>query len=306
MKGSPVMFLADLTYFVDEGLKSVRRNKFISVVAVVTIGFALLIFGAFLIVYSNVNHITSGWVQQVEITAYIKDGTSSGRLDDMKKILWENPEVSKVEYVSKEEALKRLQSDHEDAVYLLGGLDENPLPASFEIKLSKAAQNREAVDHLVEKIRNISELQEVQYGQEWTRGLLTFMNILRLLGFILGGLLGVAIIFIIANTVRLTVYARRDELAVMRLIGATNGFIKGPFLMEGLLQGLLGSLFSLLLLLGIYYFWIPRLRQSAGMFFLQDMTVSFLPVSMILWIILGGMFLGFFGSLISLGRFLKI
>ena len=300
------MFFADLTYFADEGFRSVRRNRFISVVTIVTIGFALLIFGAFLIVYSNVGHITSNWVQQVEITVYIKDGVSSGRGDEIKKILWENPEVSKVAYVSKEEALKRLQAEHVDAVYLLGGLNENPLPASFEIKLSKAAQNREAVDHLVEKIKNIPDLQEVQYGQEWTRGLLTFMNILRLIGFIMGGLLGVAIIFIIANTVRLTVYARRDELAVMRLIGATNGFIKGPFLMEGLLQGLLGSLFSLLLLVGIYYFWIPRLKQSAGMFFLQDISVSFLSIPMILWIILGGMLLGFFGSLISLGRFLKI
>ena len=300
------MFFTDLTYFSEEGLRSVRQNKFISVVAIVTIGFALLIFGAFLIVYSNVNHITSSWVQQVEIIAYIKGGTSSGRSDDLKKILWENPEVAKVEYVSEEEALKRLQSEHEDAVYLLGGLDDNPLPAAFEIRLSKAAQNREAVDRLVEKIRKIPELQEVQYGQEWTRSLLTFMNILRLLGFILGGLLGVAIIFIIANTVRLTVYARRDELAVMRLIGATNWFIKGPFLMEGLLQGLIGSLFSLFLLLGIYFFWIPRLRQSAGMFFLQDISISFLSISMIFWMILGGMFLGLFGSLISLGRFLKI
>ncbi len=300
------MFFTDLTYFIEEGSRSVRQNKFISVVAIVTIGFALLIFGAFLIVYSNVNHITSSWVQQVEITAYIKGGTSSGRSDDLKKILWENSEVAKVEYVSEEEALKRLQSEHEDAVYLLGGLDENPLPAAFEIRLSKAAQNREAVDRLVEKIRKIPELQEVQYGQEWTRSLLTFMNILRLLGFILGGLLGVAIIFIIANTVRLTVYARRDELAVMRLIGATNWFIKGPFLMEGLLQGLIGSLFSLFLLLGIYFFWIPRLRQSAGMFFLQDISISFLSISMIFWMILGGMFLGLFGSLISLGRFLKI
>ncbi len=300
------MLFTDIIYFFEEGFRSVWRNKFISVVAILTIGFALMIFGAFLIVYSNVTHITTSWVQQVEIIAYIKNGTSEDRLDKVKKVLWENAEISKIEYVSKEEALKRFRSEHAKSAYLFEGLNGNPLPASFEIGLSKAAQSREAVDRLVESIRKIPELEEIQYGEEWTRSLLTFVKVLKLLGLILGGLLGVAIIFIIANTVRLTVYARRDELAVMRLIGATNGFIKGPFLMEGLLQGLIGSFLALTFLFGMYHFWLPHLRQSAGIFFLQDISLSFLSVSMILSLILSGMFLGFFGSLMSLGRFLKV
>jgi cell division transport system permease protein len=300
------MLYGDLAYFVEEGFHSVRRNKFISAVAIVTIGFALMIFGAFLIVYSNVSLITNSWVQQVEISAYLKDGVSSDRVDEIKKQLWENREIAEIQYISKDDVLKQFQTDHAGSVYLLDGLSDNPLPASMEIGLSRAAQNRDAVDRLVKKIRTIPEFEEIQYGQEWTRSLLTFMNILRLIGFILGGLLGVAIIFIIANTVRLTVYARRDELAVMRLIGATNGFIKGPFLMEGLFQGLIGSFLSLVLLFGMYHFWIPRLRQSAGAFFLQDISISFLSLSMVCWIILAGMFLGLFGSLMSLGRFLRV
>jgi cell division transport system permease protein len=300
------MIFSNLSYFIEEGFRSVQGNKFISAVAIATIGFALMIFGAFLIVYSNVNHITAGWVQEVEINAYLKEGVPPDRVDEIKKILWENREIATIEYVSKEEVLKRFRSDHPDSVYLLEGLADNPLPASFEIGLSESAQNRDAVDRLVERIREIPDLDEIQYGQEWTRSLLTFMNILRLIGFILGGMLGVAIIFIIANTVRLTVYARRDELAVMRLIGATNGFIKGPFLMEGLFQGLLGALLSLLFLFVMYHFWIPRLKQSAGIFFLQDISISFLSFTMILWIVLAGMLLGLFGSLMSLGRFLKI
>jgi cell division transport system permease protein len=300
------MIFSNLSYFIEEGFRSVQGNKFISAVAIATIGFALMIFGAFLIVYSNVNHITAGWVQEVEINAYLKEGVPPDRVDEIKKILWENREIATIEYVSKEEVLKRFRSDHPDSVYLLEGLADNPLPASFEIGLSESAQNRDAVDRLVERIREIPDLDEIQYGQEWTRSLLTFMNILRLIGLILGGMLGVAIIFIIANTVRLTVYARRDELAVMRLIGATNGFIKGPFLMEGLFQGLLGALLSLLFLFVMYHFWIPRLKQSAGIFFLQDISISFLSFTMILWIVLAGMLLGLFGSLMSLGRFLKI
>jgi len=300
------MIFSNLSYFIEEGFRSVQGNKFISAVAIATIGFALMIFGAFLIVYSNVNHITAGWVQEVEINAYLKESVPPDRVDEIKKILWENREIATIEYVSKEEVLKRFRSDHPDSVYLLEGLADNPLPASFEIGLSESAQNRDAVDRLVERIREIPDLDEIQYGQEWTRSLLTFMNILRLIGFILGGMLGVAIIFIIANTVRLTVYARRDELAVMRLIGATNGFIKGPFLMEGLFQGLLGALLSLLFLFVMYHFWIPRLKQSAGIFFLQDISISFLSFTMILWIVLAGMLLGLFGSLMSLGRFLKI
>jgi cell division transport system permease protein len=193
------MSLGNLIYFVEEGFRSIRQNKFISVVAILTIGFALIIFGAFLIVYSNVSHITAGWVQEVEISAYLKDGTSSDRADKIKKALWQHEEIAKIDYLSKPEVLKRFQDEHPDSAYLLEGLSENPLPASFEIGLSSAAQNREAVDRLVEQIRTIPDIEEIQYGQEWTRSLLTFMNILRLIGFILGGLLGVAIIFIVAN-----------------------------------------------------------------------------------------------------------
>ena len=300
------MLFGDGLYFIEEGYRSVRQNKFISVVAILTIGLALMIFGAFLIVYFNVSQITTGWVQEVEISAYFKEGISQERVEQVKKTLWQNREIAKIEYVSKTEVLKRFRAEHPDSAYLLQGLSENPLPASFEITLTKDGQSREAVDQLVEKIQLIPELEEIQYGQEWTRSLLTFMNVLRLIGSILGGLLGIAIIFIIANTVRLTVYARRDELAVMRLIGATNSFIKGPFLMEGLFQGLIGSILALFLLFTMYHFWIPKLRASAGIFFLQDISISFLSVSMILWIVLAGMLLGLFGSLMSLGRFLRI
>jgi len=297
---------ADLAYFVQEGARSVRHNKFISIVAIVTIAFALMIFGAFLIVYTNVSHMTNGWVRQVEVTAYLKGGFDPDRVEEIKKILWRNPEISRVEFVSKEEALARFRSGHKKAAYLLDGLEGNPLPASFEIGLSKSARSQGAVDQLVRKLSRIPDFEEIQYGKEWTRSLMTFLHILRLIGLILGGLLGVAILFIIANTVRLTVYARRDELAVMRLIGATNNFIRGPFLIEGLFQGLIGAVLSLIALFGIYYYWVPRLTHRAGVLLMQEISISFLSVSMLCWIVTAGMALGLFGSLMSLGRFLKI
>ncbi len=300
------MLVQNLSYFIEEGFRSLRHNRFMSVVAIVTIGFALMIFGAFLIVYSNVQQITDGWIREVEVTAYLREGISDDAADEIKKRLWENREIASVVYVSREQALQRFTSEHADAAYLLEGLTENPLPASFEIGLSREARNREAVERLVAKLGKLPELEGVQYGEEWTKSLLTFLKILRMLGFILGGLLGVAIIFIIANTVRLTVYARRDELAVMRLIGATNWFIKGPFLTEGLLQGLAGALLSVGLLLGMYHFWLPKLQASAGIFFLQNVPLSFLSVEMLLWIMAAGMLMGFFGSLMSVGRFLRV
>ena len=101
------MFFSDLSYFVQEGARSVRYNKFISIVAIVTIAFALMIFGAFLIVYSNVSHMTDSWVRQVEVTAYVREGFDPDRVDEIKKVLWENREISRVQFVSKEEALAR-------------------------------------------------------------------------------------------------------------------------------------------------------------------------------------------------------
>jgi cell division transport system permease protein len=300
------MVIDDLTYFVEEGVRSVRHNKFISVVAIVTIAFALMIFGIFLLVYSNVRHITDGWVQQVELTAYVREGFNPDRVEEIKKLLWQNREIARIEFVSKEEALSRFRSDQKNSAYLLDGLEGNPLPASFEIGLSKSAQSQETMDRLVKRLSRIPEFKEIQYGKEWTRSLMTFLNVLRLIGVVLGGLLGVAILFIIANTVRLTVYARRDELAVMRLIGATKGFIRGPFLIEGLFQGLIGAVLSLVALFGIYHFWVPRLRHGAGVLLLQNISISFLSLSMLSWIVAAGMVLGLFGSLMSLGRFLKI
>ncbi len=300
------MFVRDLAYFVEEGFKSLRHNRFISIVAIATISLALMILGAFLIVYINVHQLTTGWIRQVEITAFLKKGVDPDQVEEIKKKLWENPEIARIQYVSKEDALRRFKSEHPDSVYLLEGLAGNPLPDSFEIGLSEKAKTRKVVNRLVQRIGEIPEFQEIQYGREWTDTLLTFIRVLRFIGLILGGLLAVAILFIIANTVRLTVYARRDELAVMRLIGATNWFIKGPFLLEGLFQGLIGAILSIAMLYATYYLWIPRLRHSAELFFLKELSITFLPPSILFWMAIIGMFLGLLGSLMSLGRFLKI
>lgn len=299
------MALYNIIHFLEEALNNIRRNTFVAAITVGTIGIAFLIFGIFLIIFSNLNDITSTWKEQIQVVSYLKDGLSNAEIISIEDKIKSEREINSFAFISKEKALSEFRKDLSSQTGLLEGLGENPLPAYFEIKLKKAYQDPKSILSLVDRLKKIKGIEDVQYGQEWVENLSSFLDFLMIAGMVVGGLISLAVILIVSNTVKLTVYARKDDIEIMKLIGATDWFVKAPFLIEGMAIGFLGSLMSVILLFGIYQIIVQNLPLNAGLLF-GRFSIAFLSWPDIVLLLIAGVLLGLFGSFVSVGRFLKV
>lgn len=292
-----------LRYFVGRAIANIRQNVFVNAVTVGTITLALLIVALFLLLVVNLESAAESWSERVQVTVYFDKDLTSQEQSDLRIRMLALPGTAKVSWVDREEALKRFKGRLRGQETLLEGVRPEILPTSFEISLKKGSRSSEQVGAYVNQLRTIPGIGEIQYGEEWVRRFNTFLTFMRLVGALVGGFLLVAVIFIVSNTIRLTIYARRDELEVMSLVGATRMFIKMPFLVEGILQGLAGGLLSLLLLVSVYLLF---LHNAANFLSFNPATsgLSFLPIEFMLGLVLAGALLGFLGSLTSLRRFM--
>jgi cell division transport system permease protein len=292
-------------FFVARAISNIRQNVFVNVVTIGTITLALLIVSLFLLIFVNLESAAENWSERVQVTVYFdKELTGQDQKAFRDKIVALSG-VSRVGYVTRDEALKRFKSRLRGQETLLEGIRSEVLPTSFEIALKRTHRDTVAVEDFVTALKRIPGISEVQYGEEWVRRFNAFLNFMRLLGALLGGFLVIAVVFIVSNTIKLTIYSRRDELEVMSLVGATRFFIKAPFLLEGLIQGLAGSVLSVILLFGLY----EGFLHNAGSFLTFNPTTSglrFLPVEYCAGLLLAGALLGFIGSLTSLKRFITV
>jgi len=298
-------FIGRFRYFAGRAWANLRQNVFVNVVTIGTITLALLILSLFLLVFVNLENAAENWSEKVQVTVYFdkdltvqEQTTIRGRINDI-------PGVSKLFYISREEALKRFRGRLRGQETLLEGVQADIMPSSFEIALKRNHRDSDSIEAFVSALKKIPDIKEVQYGEEWVRRFNTFLNFMRMLGGLLGAFLVLAVIFIVSNTIKLTIYARRDELEVMSLVGATPFFIKAPFLIEGIIQGATGSFISMGLLFLLY----EAFLQNAGSFLTFNPTtagLSFLPLEYVAGILLAGIFMGFIGSLTSLKRFITI
>ncbi len=292
-------------YFIARALTNIRQNIFINIVTVGTITLALLIIALFLLVMVNLEGVAADWSKRVQVTAYFDREPSSQELATLKGKVQALPGTENVDYISKDEALKRFRSRLKGQESLLDGVSADALPASLEISLKKGNRGSEAVESYVASLKKISGIGEVQYGEEWVKRFTAFMNFMRLVSALLGGFLLLAVVFIVSNTIKLTIYSRKDELEILGLVGATRFFIKAPYLIEGMLQGAAGGVLALMLLFAFY----EGFLHNAGNFLSFNPStggLTFLPLMHILGIFLGGVALGFIGSLTSLKRFVTI
>ena len=253
----------------------------------------------FLTVASNLNEVVTRWTQKVQVTFYLADGLEDRIRDSLFDQLHADPAVESVVLVSRAQALDRFRSLFRDLRTLPEDLGSNPFPASLEVSLRAGHQSPEEVQRLVHAFEKAPGVEEVQYDLLWIERLSTAVRLVRGVGAFLGGILVLAGIFTISNVIRLTVYARQDELDIMRLVGATRAYVTGPFVVEGMIQGGLGGLLSLGLL------WLAfrvAARDALAASDLMGRAVVFLPAGVCLAIVAGGMLVGVVGSLISLGR----
>ncbi len=297
------MRISLLGYFLKKALENLRANPFLSLVTLSTIAISMMILGLFALIYFNVQQFMQQWGDELQVTAYLEETISPEQADELRSRVANWPVVEKVIYISKERALVRFRSQLREYAGILDGLRSNPLPASLELQLRPQVSRNGAIEELSSRLERQAGVAEVQYGKRWMAKLRIFLDVFKLVGITVGGLLLLATIFVVSNTIKLTFYSRREELEIMRLVGATNFFIKAPFLIEGVLHGLCGTLLatgSLLLLMGLVFSHLHLPLQLALVPGSQT-TVKLIAGFLGLGLLLGGL-----GSAVSLRRFLRL
>ncbi len=290
-----------LLYAVADSFRSLRENILTILLTSVTLALSLAIFSLFVIVFSNLRTVVDTWGERTHIVVYLNDDTGGRTAEEIKKEAAGVEGVAHVRYISKKEALDELRDELKGHEGILEGVDVNPLPASLEIKVGEEFRDPEKIKQTVEKLRGMPWAEEVTYGAEWVEKFSAFVNFMELTALIVGLFLALATVFIISNTIRLTVYARKEEIGIMRLVGASNTYIKAPFFLEGLVQGLFGGVLALGILFLCRYLILLKVPRYFA--FVVDMPVSTLTLFFIL--ALSGMVMGITGTLVSMGRFLR-
>jgi cell division transport system permease protein len=285
-------------YFLSEALTSLWRSRLMNAVSIGTIAVSLFVLGAFLTVASRLGDVVSRWTQKVQVIVYLEDGVEDRVRTSLENRLKDDPAVDVVEFVSREQALARFRAMFRDLSALPEDLGENPFPASLEVSLKGQRQSSAEVQRLAAAFASVPGVKEIQYDLLWIDRLATGVKIVRGVGAFLGGILVVAGIFTISNVIRLTIYAREDELDIMRLVGATRAYVKGPFVAEGMIQGGLGGALATVLL-WVALQWLARGLASSD---LLGHAAFALPAGLGLLLVLGGMLVGVAGSLLSLSR----
>jgi cell division transport system permease protein len=281
-----------------EALLSFRRTPLLSALSITTIAFSLFTVGLFGLVAINLRQALRGLEERVEIVAYILRGTPAEAVAVATQDIVAFPEVQDVSYISEEAALQRARTELVEFRDAYRDLQVNPLPASIEVRLKEGYRDAATVERVAQRLKGFGFIDDVRYGREWVQKLDSLRNLTGLVGLVIGLAFAAVAVVIIGVTIRLTILQRAREISIMRLVGATNWFIRGPFLLEGALKGLLGGLLSLAL---CYAGYILFRDKSGGTL---SGLVFFRPEHMVL-IIIFGVLLGLGGSLVSVGRHLR-
>jgi cell division transport system permease protein len=289
-------------YFVRQAMRNMVENRLVHLIGLGTMVIAFLMFDAFILIFVNLNSWTQEQGRSLTMSIYFKGEPERAVIENIKKELLQYP-VSITDFISKDDALKSLRKQLGEKAGLLDGLGENPLPASLEIVLSRDVSGDSLPYELKTRLERIHGIDEVQYSQEWVERFQAIMGAVKIIGLVFGGLLFLAALFIITNTVKLTIYSRKDEIEILKLVGATNRFVKIPFLIEGSIQGFLGGSVALIVLFLVYVAIMTKVDLSIGF---ASLDIIFLSPQFILLLLLMSSIIGFIGSTVSLGRFFRI
>lgn len=295
------MKVRTIEYYIREVFISLRRNNWMSVASIGTVAVSLFIFGMFLMMVMNMNKLAENMESQVQINVYLLDKVDREQVRDIEKDLKEIEGVESVGFVTKDEAMERFKDRLGDQKTLLDALDEtNPLPDSFEVTVT----NPDLVKTAAEKMEKLDGVECAKYGQDVMEHLFEITRLLRIFGFTLMLVLAFATLFIISNTIRLTVFARRKEIAIMKYVGATDWFIRWPFVMEGMVLGLFGSIIAAMVLRTAYTAMAEKVYDTLAFFPLIPEQPFLTYITIV--VVISGMVVGAIGSAVSIKKFLKV
>jgi len=285
-------------YFVSEAAASLWRGRKAAVFSVITIAGGLFVLGFFLVLNANLQRLVARWTESAELSVYLKDDATSDQLRMVDELIAGSGLAAEREYVSKTQALARFKQDFPDLASATDRLGNNPFPASFEIRLKPEVRDAGgAVDNLSTTLGDLRGVADVRYDRRWLMRLNAVVRLLRGLGVGIVVLLGFASALTVASVVRLAASAREDEIEIMTLVGAPLAYVRGPFVVEGVLQGGVGALLAMVLLWLVF----AAAKARYGVAAAQAVglgAITFLPVWLSLFLVLGGMVLGCLGGLI--------
>ena len=291
-----------ITLFFKRALDDIFKNRFLNMITIITISLSILIASAFTLFFVNTSEIINSWKKGLRLMAYLKPGINNDGLKDLKLAIQALDDVDNLQFISKQEALSRLKTQMEHQSSLFENLTQNPLPDSIEIRMTATNQSWQKIDSLAAQVEALPQIEEVEYGQQWVGRFAHIISLFRLAGYAMGTLFFMATIFIVANTIRLVIYSRREEVEIMRLVGATDNFIRIPFYFVGLIQGALGAIIGLVMLYVAYIFISSSVEKE---FFPGLFHFHFLSPALLSAILLVSMLVGWLGCFISLKQFLK-
>ena len=291
-----------IALFFKRAIEDIFKNRFLNIVTIITISLSILITSAFILFFINTSEIINSWKKGLRIMAYLKPGINNADLTGLKVAIKSLDNVDELRFISKQDALSQLKTQMKHQSSLFENLTENPLPDSIEIRMTASTGSWQKIESLAAQIESLAPVEEVEYGQRWVGRFTHLISLFRLAGYAMGTLFFMAAIFIVANTIRLVIYSRREEVEIMRLVGATDNFIKIPFYIEGLIQGGLGAVIGLVILYISFVFISSNVEQG---FFPGLFRFQFLSPSTLGEILLGSMLVGLLGCYISLKQFLK-
>jgi cell division transport system permease protein len=297
------MHVRSLLYFFGEALKSVIHHGWMSIASIAVVSITLLILGSFIVINYNVALLTDDIKEQVQIVVYIDDETSERARFELQRSLVAHPDLEEVRFVSKEEAMERLKRQMGDRAFLLEGYEEadkNPLRDSYELRTTVP----EDIIRVANEVKDYRGAGYVDYGSGVVEPLFQFTGVIRWIGLAFMAGLAVTAIFLISHTIRLTVYIRRKEIMIMKYVGATDWFIRWPFVFEGLILGLMGAIVPLVII--FYSYQAATLWMSGNIYFISLLPVEAIMPQMVKTLLTLGVVLGVVGSAISVRRFLKV
>lgn len=289
-------------HMVKRALRDIAANGFLNSVMIVTVALSILIVGAFALLWINANALMEAWTSGIRIMAYAADGAVPDEIQDLRGKIGTLNGVGQVVFIPKHEALENLKTELEGRSSLLDNLRENPLPDAFEIEMDGNSRNFENIERIAAEIRAMPQISEVEYGRKWLGRFTHIFDLFKLSAYAMGCLFFMAAVFFVSNTLRLVLYSRREEVEIMRLVGATDDFIKMPFYFQSILQCAIGGILGIGVLFAAYRFASVNIGPDLvrGIF-----QIRFLPPETIASIIGGSIMIGWLGCCISLRQFLR-
>jgi cell division transport system permease protein len=286
-----------LTYQVRLAAQSLSREKWINLLSVLTVAAGLLITAITLLSVYNIDLATKRLPEKFSLMLYLKDNLSQKEIDNILSAVKKDSSVEKVKYIPKEEALRELRKSLKNTEYILDDIGSNPLPDTIEIKLNSETIGPETVRQLTVNLKEIKGVNEIEYGEKFLSAIHSIRTGMKSIGIVFIIIMSTGMLFVCYSTVKILFYRRNEEIATYKLLGATKGFIRAPFIIEGAVIGFSGGILGLMGILSLYYLFFLKLSLLFPLF-----KTTIFPINMSFILPLLGLFLGITGAVLAIGR----